>query len=258
MPDRSNWAPVRALVRDLLVWADERDCRALETLGDQLASAPVGILVDDLVRGAIPIAPIELAGLIKLFVRCENCSKRRAGSTTRIPDLLNALRRLDPALGEELLVWAFHEARNLYVPFGTLNKDRLAATSVMDYRERRARHTAQLAAQEESRRAAAEERKQRRARAHQERLRGHAQAASSRDEVLNAFSDAGPTARLEAVARDPTHPPYWYPEAWAAVDESTIAGLDAEIATLLCRRLQRAPRGPWRQLARKLAAHVKN
>ena len=61
--------------------------------------------------------------------------------------------------------------------------------------------------------------------------------------------------RLARIAFSSTHPVAAFPEAWAVV--SAAKQLPAETKQALCRRLQRAPKGPWRELLIALREELK-
>lgn len=94
-----------------------------------------------------------------------------------------------------------------------------------------------------------------RAQVHESERRLHASRNAQREELIAQLGRFDDTERLARIAAINTHPVAAFPEAWAMV--SAAKQLPAETKLSLCRRLQRAPKGPWWELLIALREELK-
>lgn len=204
----------------------------------------------------VDLRPDEIAKLVKVFTRLELCiADFCRGSTTQVHVLLHALYGRDPSLAEEMRIWAFHTTKNPYVPFGTYRAMRGVARSVTDYYRLTHERRATVAEAERLRSEQAKHRKEERAIAHGARIEAHEKAIVSRNARVEALARIDPVRRLETIARDSEHPPYYYPEKFAQVDRRALSVLGPVLLATLAERLSRAPKGKWRNLRQLLVSH---
>lgn len=243
-------------ILDACLRVDEKaDCTVLSSLSERVGVSALNDFAWN-IRTWLPDLNIEkIAKLVKVFTRLELCVPNFCrGSTTQVHVLLHALDGRDPSLAEELRAWAFHTTKNPYVPFGTYGAMRRVAHSVADYYRLTHERRAKVAGDERLRSERAKERKAHRAISHVSRLKAHEMVVRKRAARVASIAHVDPTERLEAIARDDEHPPYYYPEEFANVDRKVLGSMDPVLLTKLASKLARAPRGKWRNLRRRLLA----
>lgn len=233
---------------------DEQSDTSLESLvrdfwNSRLAHFECGI------RARFPDLTVDqLAKLIKVFVRLELLDKGWSrGSTSEVYMLLRELSVRDPSLASELQIWAFHTTKNPYVPFGTRNRAREKAGSVAEYHRLIYERQAEVGKSEFLRTELANSRKQGRAISHSARIDAHNISNQKRSEKINALACiADSVKRLEEIARDSEHPPFYYPENFADIELSTLNTLNPVLRKALAEKLSCAPKGKWKTLRQML------
>ena len=200
----------------------------------------------------------EVARLVLLFTKLEDLEepyRLGRGSATAVPNLLDELSRRDPELAQELRIWAFHTSTNPYIPFGSSRHESLHVESLAEHEQKQARRWAKHYAVNEQRHQERLRRVAERAQVHESERRLHAGRNAQREELIADLRQLDDIERLARIAAINTHPVAAFPEAWAMV--SAAKQLPAETKQALCRRLQRAPKGPWRELLIALREELK-
>ena len=214
-----------------------------------LGTRRVHALFDSIRQLTVDLSAAELAKLVVLFTRLEDLQEPYRigrGSTTAVPGLLRELSRRDVQLGKELTIWAFHTSTNPYIPFGSSRHESLHVESLAEHEQRQAQRWAEHYAVNEQRHQERLRRVAERAQVHESERRAHAERNAQRGELIAHLRALDDMERLARIAFISTHPVAAFPEAWAVV--SAAKQLPAETKQALCRRLQRAPKGPWREL----------
>jgi hypothetical protein len=244
------------ILSECLLHDDQADCTALASIAERFGVSAINQFAWN-IRDLLPdLTTEEIVKLVKLFTRLEVCiSDFCGGSTSQVHVLLHALSKRDRRLAEELRIWAFHTTKNPYVPFGTRGAMRGVARSVAEYYRLTHERREQVAEAERLRSERAKRRKEARAIAHAARTEAHKVATSGRDALVESLARIDPARRLETIARDREHPPYYYPEVFAEVDRTVLDALEPGFLVTLAERLSRAPRGKWRNLRRMIVSH---
>ena len=94
-----------------------------------------------------------------------------------------------------------------------------------------------------------------RAQVHESERRLHAGRNAQREELIAHLDELDDIERLARIAAINTHPVAAFPEAWASA--AAAMQLPAETKQAPCRRLQRAPKGPWREVLIALREELK-
>ena len=176
-------------------------------------------------------------------------------STTAAPGLLRELSRRDAQLGKELTIWAFHTSTNSYIPFGSSRHESSHVESLAEHEQKQAQRWAEHYAVNEQRHQERLRRVAERAQVHESERRLHAWRNAQREELIAHLDGLDDMERLARIAAMNTHPVAAFPEAWAVV--SAAKQLPAETKQSLCRRLLRAPEGPWRELLMTLREELR-
>ena len=223
-----------------------------------LGTRRVHALFDSIQQLTVDLSAAELAKLVVLFTRLEDLQEPYRigrGSTTAVPGLLRELSRRDAQLGKELTIWAFHTSTNSYIPFGSSRHESSHVESLAEHEQKQAQRWAEHYAVNEQRHWERLRRVAERAQVHESERRVHASRNAQREELIADLSQLDDIERLARIAAIHTHPVAAFPEAWAMV--SAAKQLSAETKQALCRRLQRAPKGPWRELLIALREELK-
>lgn len=230
----------------------------LSLLVSGLGKKRVNALFDGVRQLAGELSSDELARLVLLFTKLEDLEEPYRigrGSATSVPWLLRELSRHDAELAKELAVWAFHTSTNPYIPSGSSRHESLHLESLADHERKHALRWGEHFAVNQQRHEERLKRVAERSQAHEFRRRAHAEWNARREELIAQLRELDETERLARIAAINTHPVAAFPEAWASVADAKQ--LPAETRLSLCRRLQRAPRGPWRELLIALRAELK-
>ena len=232
--------------------------RELRKLVMDVGKPRLHALFEDSRRLADGLTTDEVARLVLLFTKLEDLEEPYRigrGSTTAVPGLLRELSRRDAQLAKELTIWAFHTSNNPYIPFGSSRHESLHVEALAEHERRDAQRWAEHYAVNEQRHQERLRRVAERAQVHESERRVHASRNAQREELIADLSQLDDIERLARIAFISTHPVAAFPEAWAVV--SAAKQLPAETKQALCRRLQRAPKGPWRELLIALLEELK-
>ena len=200
----------------------------------------------------------EVARLVILFTKLEDLEEPYRigrGSATAVPNLLHELSRRNPELAQELRIWAFHTSTNSYIPFGSSRHESLHVESLAEHEQKQAQRWAEHYAVNEQRHQERLRRVAERAQVHESERRLHAGRNAQREELIAHLDELDDMERLARIAAINTHPVGAFPDEWASV--AAAKHLPAETKLSLCRRLQRAPKGPWRELLIALREELK-
>ena len=223
-----------------------------------LGTRRVHALFDSIQQLTVDLSAAGLAKLVVLFTRLEDLQEPyriRRGSTTAVPGLLRELSRRDAQLGKELTIWAFHTSTNPYIPFGNSRHESSQLESLVENEQRQAQRWAEHHAVNQQRHEERLRRVAERAQVHESERRVHAKRNVQREELIAHLGELDDMERLARIATMNTHPVAAFPEAWASA--TAAMQLPAETKLSLCRRLQRAPKGPWRELLIALREELK-
>ena len=223
-----------------------------------LGTRRVHALFDSIRQMTGELAADELAKLVVLFTRLEDLQEPYRigrGSTTAVPGLLRELSRRDAQLAKELTIWAFHTSTNPYIPFGSSRHESSHVESLAENEQRQAQSWAEHYAVNEQRHQERLRRVAERAQVHESERRLHAGRNAQREELIAHLGELDGMERLARIAAMNARPVAAFPEAWALVPAAKQ--LPAETKQALCRRLQRAPKGPWRELLIALREELK-
>ena len=215
-------------------------------------------LFDSIQQLTVDLCAADLAKLVVLFTRLEDLQEPYRigrGSTTAVPGLLRELSRRDAQLGKEVTIWAFHTSTNPCIPLGSSRHESLHVESLAEHEQKQAQRWAEHYAVNRQRHEARLQRVAERAQVHASERRAHAERNARREELIAYLGELDDTERLAQIAAINTHPVAAFPQAWAMV--SAAKQLPAETKQALCRRLQRAPKGPWRELLIALREELK-
>ena len=231
---------------DAILMCDEQSDAALISLMERTGPSVAWRVQDQLSE----LSADQIGKLIRVFTRLEILAGGWGrGSTSQVPALLAELDRRDRALAYELRIWAFHTTNNPYIPFGSYGWARDRARSVAEYYRLTRERQAEVAKAEHLRSDQALQRKRKRAIEHSDRIAAQLRAKISRDNLIDVLARiADPAKRLEAIASDCEHPPYYYPEEFAKVDSGVLSLLEQEVLSSLAGKLSRAPKGAWRKV----------
>jgi hypothetical protein len=188
-----------------------------------------------------------------LFTRLEDLQEPYRigrGSTTAVPGLLRELSRRDAQLGKELTIWAFHTSTNSYIPFGSSRHESSQLESLVENEQRQAQRWAEHYAVNEQRHQERLRRVAERAQVHESERRLHAGRNAQREELIAQLRELDEAERLARVAFSAMYPVGAFPEEWA--NASAAKALPEVTKRALLRRLQRAPKGPWQEVAKAL------
>ena len=191
----------------------------------------------------------EVARLVILFTKLEDLEEPYRigrGSATAVPNLLHELSRRNPELAQELRIWAFHTSTNSYIPFGSSRHESLHVESLAEHEQKQAQRWAEHYAVNEQRHQERLQRVAERAQAHESERRVHTSRNAQREELIADLRQLDDIERLARIAFISTHPVAAFPEEWAST--SVAKKLPEVTKRALLRRLQRAPKGPWREL----------
>ena len=230
----------------------------LSLLVSGLGKKRVHAIFESVRRFAGELSSDELARLILLFTKLEDLEdpyRIGRGSATSVPWLLRELSRRDPELARELTIWAFHTSANPYIPYGSSRHESLHVESLAEHEQKQAQRWAEHYAVNERRHGERLRRVAERAQVHAAERRAHAEWNAQRADLLARLGELDDTERLAHLADISTHPMGAFPDTWAVV--SAAKQLPAETKLSLCRRLQRAPKGPWRELLIALREELK-
>ena len=223
-----------------------------------LGTRRVHALFDSIRQMTGELAADELAKLVVLFTRLEDLQEPYRigrGSTTAVPGLLRELSRRDAQLAKELTIWAFHTSTNSYIPFGSSRHEGLHVEALAEHEQKQAQRWAKHYAVNEQRHQERLRRVAERAQVHETERRVHASCNAERKELIAHLGELDDMERLARIAAINTHSVAAFPESWAMV--SAAKQLPSETKQALCRRLQRAPKGPWRELLIALREELK-
>lgn len=230
----------------------------LSLLVSGLGKKRVHALFESVRRFACELSSDELARLVLLFTKLEDLEEPYRigrGSATVVPWLLRELSHREPELAKELAVWAFHTSTNPYIPSGSSRHESLHLESLADHERKHALRWGEHFAVNQQRHEERLRRVAERAQVHASERRAHAERNAQREELLGQLSELDETERLARLAVISTHPVGAFPAEWASVADAKQ--LPAETKLSLCRRLQRAPKGPWRELLIALREELK-
>ena len=232
--------------------------RELRKLVMDVGKPRLHALFEDSRRLADGLTTDEVARLVLLFTKLEDLEEPYRigrGSTTAVPGLLRELSRRDAQLAKELTIWAFHTSNNPYIPFGSSRHESLHVEALAEHERRDAQRWAEHYAVNEQRHQERLRRVAERAQVHETERRVHASCNAERKELIAHLGELDDMERLARIAAINTHSVAAFPESWAMV--SAAKQLPSETKQALCRRLQRAPKGPWRELLIALREELK-
>ena len=232
--------------------------RELRKLVMEIGKPRLHALFEDSIHLADGLTTDEVARLALLFTKLEDLEEPYRigrGSATAVPNLLHELSRRDPELAQELRIWAFYTSTNPYIPFGSSRHESLHVESLAEHEQKQAQRWAEHHAVNQQRHEERLRRVAERAQVHESERRAHAERNAQRGELIAHLRELDDMERLARIAFISTHPVAAFPEAWALVPAAKQ--LPAETKQALCRRLQRAPKGPWRELLIALREELK-
>ena len=250
--------PMQQVLRRCLEVSRRPRDRELRKLVMELGKPRLHAFFERVWRLADSLTTDEVARLVVIFTKLEDLEEPHRvgrGSATVVPNLLHVLSGRDPELAQELRIWAFHTSTNSYIPFGSSRHEGLHVVSLAEHEQKQAQRWAEHYAVNEQRHQERLRRVAERAQVHESERRIHAGRNAQREELIAHLDGLDDMERLARIAAINTYPVAAFPEAWAMV--SAAKQLPAETKQALCRRLQRAPKGPWRDLLIALREELK-
>ena len=211
---------------------------------------------------------------IKGLVKAENHGiSNYCGSVSLVKHAYRVIERRDRIRAMEIAAWIVDHSPNDYIPFDmrkvryAFAEIRQAAASWADCRERldkwetgewqRQNRAAHAVADQFS---MAEERdrilKAVKARCHAERQQMSAARASIRSQFLEEIAKLDVKARLEHLAWDDSRDLSFYPANFGDVEAEAVLALDSETQSRLMTKLQNRPKGPWRNLLKRIEVSI--
>lgn len=227
--------------------------RELRKLVMDVGKPRLHALFEDSRRLADGLTTDEVARLVLLFTKLEDLEepyRLGRGSATVVPNLLDELSRSDPELAQELRIWAFHTSTNSYIPFGSSRHDSSHVESLAEHEQKEAQRWAEQYAVNKQRHEARLRRMAERAKLHESERRVHASRNAERQKLLAQLSELSELERLERIVLASAFPIAAFPAEWAST--SAAKELPALTRQALIRRLQRAPKGPWKKVLEAL------
>jgi len=194
----------------------------------------------------------DIGTLIKILVIAENEGLYGSGSTSGIWRMVEELRHRKFEDSDVFEEWAFQNAKNNYVPFGTVNQFRRRARSVKDYHRLCSERSKQVRCQEELRRQKKEIRVKNKAVKYERQKADQLKVSNERKFVIERMNNIDAIQRLVEIANDNDHPPYFYPEEYADISKDQLKKLPVSTKMLILEKLSKPPKGKWKKLVRKL------
>jgi hypothetical protein len=197
----------------------------------------------------------KLIRVLTLLDNAENGSYGMTGSTAGIHRLLAILADKDAELAKEMEIWAFHTARNPYIPYGCRDRENYRYLSVAEYHRQKTDRAIRHSVTEHEQQEAAKNRRIASKDLHATRMKHqHDDRLLRKQQIAELEAQTNPIERLSAIARNPEHAPYYFPETFAAFPPEAFARIDPAVRAILIERLQSAPKGQWRHLLDALTA----
>jgi hypothetical protein len=211
---------------------------------------------------------------IKGLVKAENHGiSNYCGSVSLVKYAYRVVDRRDRVLAMEIAAWIVDNSSNDYIPFAmrkvryAFDEIRKAIGSWADCRARldiweagEWQRQNSAANAELDQLAMAEERdrilKTVKARCHAERQQMSAAHASIRSQFLEEIAKLDVKARLEHLAWDDSRDLSFYPASIGDLEAEAVLALDSETQSRLVTKLQNRPKGPWRNLLKRIEMSI--
>lgn len=198
------------------------------------------------------LAETEIAVLIKVLIEAENRGLYDSGSTSQIYHMFRELRQRGYEETDSLEEWAFQNAKNCYVPFGSCGKFRDCAKSVEDYHRLASDWNDKIFQQKFAKQGKEEATRKTKAEQYDKQHKRQLEISKKRREIIETLVDLEPIQRMTVIASDSEHPPYFYPAEFACLSEDQVREIPYNIKKLLLKKLKTPPGGNWKKLMKML------